>query len=139
MAGDTHMIRVYTHGEIIDTLCVWEAMLDVRALRHEPAYTDQLNELWDDAGVYEMRSIAIAISDRITGAWMDLEGTPADPCGELAYDFEFVPIMLAFIDWGEITPHCDDYNLPDAGTLKARFLLRFDRSTLDAQGPIIPV
>lgn len=122
----------YTFGDVIDALAVWEELMAIRANERRSPYTDALNDVWDAVGTAEMRSIAVFIADRISGAWNALADTPADPCDAMSYDWEFVPIMLSFIDWEAINLFREGYNLPDVGTLKARFLLRFDRSTLAA-------
>lgn len=120
----------YTFSDVMDAMAVWEEMLAVRGLQHEPSYTDALNDLWNDAGAGEMRGIAVEVSDRIAEAWEALANTPADPWNTMSYDWEFVPLILSLINWSAINLYREGYDLPDAGTLKARFLLRFDRALI---------
>ena len=82
-------------------LCVWEAMLDLRA-DHDVKFatkpgTRAMMTVWEELGSVAMRRYAIEVASFALDVYADLR-TEID-LGFWSYDFEFIPAVVENLDW----------------------------------------
>lgn len=80
-------------------MIVWEAMLDLRdELAADGTPAAQLDDLWNNRGSFDMRDYALEIAKWVEKVYEVVnEGDFND--GRVAFDFEFVPELVATLDW----------------------------------------
>ena len=78
----------------LTALCVWEEMLRINATEED----DELNTLWENEGICEMRVHALTIAK-----WVDevFELVPEDDRYDFAFDWEFVPECVGHVTWND--------------------------------------
>lgn len=100
-------------------LCVWEAMLDIRdrftdgngATADAPSYVADMEAAWSGNGAFGMRCVARYLALELEEIW---SGVPEDTRDGITFDWEFVPMMLEFVDWSGIGSDQRGHFLPDA-------------------------
>lgn len=103
-------LGAFTHLQMEAALCAWEAMLESRLSDEAmlnpgdyPEWQVTISSMWSDHGSGCMRSCSIQageIAERVYAA-MEAKGWEFhDP-----YDFEFVPTVLALLDWQALMRH----------------------------------
>lgn len=95
--------------------CAWEAMLEQRER------IPTLDALWERRGTVHMRHQAIELAPRICEAYDTLGPDWAERHALIPYDWEFVPAIIAAIEWG-------DY-LPDAPTITRLLREKFEKQS----------
>lgn len=94
MRAETYGAPLISSHQAQNALCLYEAML------HQRDDCAALNERWGDVGSYEMRDAAILLAPLCDALWHKLDGEGAgNQCDGLAWDFEFLPKLLDFVDW----------------------------------------
>ncbi|WEX12367.1 hypothetical protein [Chelativorans sp. AA-79] len=88
--------------QLLETaLCVWEAMLDLRAAHDDnPARKPGIRAMmtvWEELGSVSMRRYAIQIADFALDVHTDL--SDEIDAGFWSYDFEFIPALVENLDW----------------------------------------
>lgn len=108
-------MRTYNNLQVEAALCVWEAMLEMRASNAA------MNATWEMHGTVTMRHHAMDIGVWVEAAYEDIrdESDATDHWGGCSYDWEIVPAILSFIEWGEHGPR-----LPAAETFRPALLTK---------------
>lgn len=86
--------------QLLETaLCVWEAMLDLRAAHDENSAPSirAMMTVWEQLGSVSMRRYAIQIADFALDVHADLRDEV--DAGFWSYDFEFIPALVENLDW----------------------------------------
>lgn len=98
--------KVYSAGEMMTALCVWEAMLAMRlgAERDGTDIESPMMAVWGDAGAYEMRDRATEIAVWIESLFGDSDaGDMSHPmralCDAESFDWEIIPAILDMLQW----------------------------------------
>jgi hypothetical protein len=90
------MEKTFTETEVITAICVWDEM---RTLL-ESGKIEGLNRICDWGGVGHLRWLAANVGEWVEAGWSSLSEDQQD--NGHAFDLEFVPAMVAAIDWTKL-------------------------------------
>lgn len=108
---------LHTNLDAEAALCVWEFMLEVKALSKAPEWAQSMLDLWDSMGTVHMRHIALDLGRSVNAVWQSM--TEEERESVVPYDWEFCPAFVANLKFDRALANVDPI---DIASMKAAIL-----------------